>query len=319
MKAARQVIGATDPLEAAPGSIRGDFAVEMGQNMVHGSDSPESAAREAALFFPELLVSAPVGASAGPRLPLAAAAGDPRAPGGGVHGASHRRARSSSSGDPGEVALENALRKAARRAAAPRPARRGGGWCSAATRWWRWTARSTASPRDEREARATLRALSGATHEVVSGLALLLRRRSERQRTAVARTAVTLPRARRGAARLVPGPGRVARAGRRLRDPGRRRGAGARRSTATTRTSSACRWRPARHLPRAPAWRLHAKLATADRRSRAAAFASTAPAASATLAADARRPRAERGASRGASARPNPSVPSLKIWASSAI
>jgi nucleoside-diphosphate kinase len=52
--AARQVIGATNPLEAAPGSIRGDFAVEVGQNMVHGSDSPESARREVALFFPEL-------------------------------------------------------------------------------------------------------------------------------------------------------------------------------------------------------------------------------------------------------------------------
>ena len=54
VRAARQVIGATDPLEAATGSIRGDFAVEMGQNMVHGSDSPESAARESALFFAEL-------------------------------------------------------------------------------------------------------------------------------------------------------------------------------------------------------------------------------------------------------------------------
>ena len=54
VKAARQAIGATNPLDAAPGSIRGDFAVEMGQNMVHGSDSPESAQREAALFFPEL-------------------------------------------------------------------------------------------------------------------------------------------------------------------------------------------------------------------------------------------------------------------------
>ena len=50
--AARQVIGATNPIEAAPGSIRGDFAIEVGQNMVHGSDSPESAAREVALFFP---------------------------------------------------------------------------------------------------------------------------------------------------------------------------------------------------------------------------------------------------------------------------
>jgi len=49
--AARQVIGATNPLEAAPGSIRGDFALEVGQNMVHGSDSNESAAREVGLFF----------------------------------------------------------------------------------------------------------------------------------------------------------------------------------------------------------------------------------------------------------------------------
>lgn len=54
VKAARQAIGATNPLDAAPGSIRGDFAIEMGQNMVHGSDSAESAAHEAALFFPEL-------------------------------------------------------------------------------------------------------------------------------------------------------------------------------------------------------------------------------------------------------------------------
>jgi len=52
--AARQVIGATDPLEAAPGSIRGDFALEVGQNMVHGSDSNESAVREVALFFGDL-------------------------------------------------------------------------------------------------------------------------------------------------------------------------------------------------------------------------------------------------------------------------
>ena len=52
--AARQLIGATNPLEAAPGSIRGDYALEVGQNMVHGSDSDESAEREAKLFFPDL-------------------------------------------------------------------------------------------------------------------------------------------------------------------------------------------------------------------------------------------------------------------------
>src|SRR3954463_2717598 len=54
IRAARQVIGATNPLEATTGSIRGDFAIAVGQNMVHGSDSPESGQREAALFFPDL-------------------------------------------------------------------------------------------------------------------------------------------------------------------------------------------------------------------------------------------------------------------------
>ena len=44
VSAARQVIGATNPLEAAPGSIRGDFGLEVQTNLVHGSDSPESAA-----------------------------------------------------------------------------------------------------------------------------------------------------------------------------------------------------------------------------------------------------------------------------------
>jgi len=52
--AARQIIGATNPLEAVPGSIRGDFALEVGQNMVHGSDSNDSATREIGIFFPEL-------------------------------------------------------------------------------------------------------------------------------------------------------------------------------------------------------------------------------------------------------------------------
>jgi nucleoside-diphosphate kinase len=54
VKAARQVIGATDPLEAAAGSIRGDLGLEVQTNLVHGSDSAESAEREIGLFFPEL-------------------------------------------------------------------------------------------------------------------------------------------------------------------------------------------------------------------------------------------------------------------------
>lgn len=49
----RQIMGATDPLEADAGSIRGTFASEIGQNIVHGSDSPTSAERELALFFPD--------------------------------------------------------------------------------------------------------------------------------------------------------------------------------------------------------------------------------------------------------------------------
>ncbi|HYU62068.1 MAG TPA: nucleoside-diphosphate kinase [Solirubrobacterales bacterium] len=52
--AARQIIGATNPLEAAPGSIRGDLATEVTFNLVHGSDSDESAEREVSIWFPDL-------------------------------------------------------------------------------------------------------------------------------------------------------------------------------------------------------------------------------------------------------------------------
>jgi nucleoside-diphosphate kinase len=54
VEAVRALMGVTDPVKSAPGSIRGDFALEIGQNLVHGSDSPESAAREVKLFFPDL-------------------------------------------------------------------------------------------------------------------------------------------------------------------------------------------------------------------------------------------------------------------------
>jgi nucleoside-diphosphate kinase len=50
----RTLMGATNPKEAAPGTIRGDLAIELSENIVHGSDSNESAAREIALFFPDL-------------------------------------------------------------------------------------------------------------------------------------------------------------------------------------------------------------------------------------------------------------------------
>ncbi|HVB51448.1 MAG TPA: nucleoside-diphosphate kinase [Acidimicrobiales bacterium] len=50
----RTMIGATNPADAAPGTIRGDLAVEMSQNVIHGSDSTESAQREISIFFPAL-------------------------------------------------------------------------------------------------------------------------------------------------------------------------------------------------------------------------------------------------------------------------
>ena len=50
----RTLMGATNPKEAAPGTIRGDLGIETTENLVHGSDGPESAAREVALFFPGL-------------------------------------------------------------------------------------------------------------------------------------------------------------------------------------------------------------------------------------------------------------------------
>jgi nucleoside-diphosphate kinase len=53
---ARATIGATNPADATPGSLRGDLASAMPDNLVHGSDSPESAAREIALWFPDGLV-----------------------------------------------------------------------------------------------------------------------------------------------------------------------------------------------------------------------------------------------------------------------
>ena len=52
--AARKINGATDPIEAEPGTIRGDYALEITENIVHGSDAPESAEREIGIFFPGL-------------------------------------------------------------------------------------------------------------------------------------------------------------------------------------------------------------------------------------------------------------------------
>jgi nucleoside-diphosphate kinase len=55
IEAFRGLAGATDPVKATPGTIRGDYALQISQNIVHGSDSPESAEREIKIFFPELV------------------------------------------------------------------------------------------------------------------------------------------------------------------------------------------------------------------------------------------------------------------------
>ena len=55
VEALRALAGATDPVTASPGTIRGDYGLEVQQNIVHGSDSPDSAEREIKIFFPELV------------------------------------------------------------------------------------------------------------------------------------------------------------------------------------------------------------------------------------------------------------------------
>ena len=55
IEAVRALAGATDPVRAAPGTIRGDHALEVQENIVHGSDSPDSAEREIKIFFPDLV------------------------------------------------------------------------------------------------------------------------------------------------------------------------------------------------------------------------------------------------------------------------
>ena len=56
-KVVRALLGTTNPSEAAPGTIRGDFGLQMSENLIHGSDSAESAVREIAIFFPDLAIT----------------------------------------------------------------------------------------------------------------------------------------------------------------------------------------------------------------------------------------------------------------------
>ena len=201
-------------------------------NMVHGSDSPESAAREAALFFGELLSPSERRVGAQPlRRPRLVASPQRRAIlerlGVDLQRAGLGRAGARATGEPGGGGARERAAQGARGAQRPRArARR----CSAATRSWCSTARSTASPPTSARRRATLRALGGRTHEVLSGLAVLLGGRGAHGARAHRRS-----RFRALDEELLDwyvATRRVARALRRLRDPGRRRGARAARSRA---------------------------------------------------------------------------------------
>ena len=160
--AARQLIGATNPLEAAPGSIRGDFAIAVGQNMVHGSDSPESAARE--IGCSSRTSSSP------PQLILAQRSPQRRAILDSSASPSRSRAVDVEELDAGTRTRSRARTRsqgARRRRSTPRARR---SWAS--TRSSHSTARSTASRPAEAGPRATLQTPRRADPRVVSGLAL---------------------------------------------------------------------------------------------------------------------------------------------------
>ena len=189
--------------------------------MVHGSDSPESRAREIDLFFPapELWsgVSCPSAlwllASRSPqRRAILERLGSPSGAPGGRRGAR--------GGGPGQVALENALGKA-RAVWRRRPP---ASWCSAWTRSWLWRAGSTASRRMSATRGRRCALWRRHSHRVQ-------RRRADRGWAGAHGAGAhrgQLSDARRGVDRLVPGYGGVARSRRRLCDPGRGGGAGAR-------------------------------------------------------------------------------------------
>ena len=218
VNAARQVIGATNPLEAATGSIRGDFALEVGQNMVHGSDSDESAAREAAHLLPRARGRCSPARSSSP---AARRSGSAILEQLGV--AVRGRARPTSSelrtrATPVAVAGENALRKAIAAGAdgatsvvlGRRHARR------ARRRDLRQAADRGGRARDAASASAGARTRSSAASRCCAPTA------ASRAAPASARE-VTFRTLDGADARLVRRDRRVARARRRLRDPGPRR------------------------------------------------------------------------------------------------
>ena len=224
VKAARQVIGATNPLEAAPGSIRGDFALEVGQNMVHGSDSDESAEREANLFFPKLVL-----ASASPqRRAILAQLGVA------VPRRARRRRRAHGRRDPRAVAAENARRKAL-------AGDHGDALVLGADTVVAVDGDVLGKPRRRGPGASPTGAARRPRAQVVGGIALA--RGGAVVAEAVEVTEVVFRALEPAEVDWLRGARRVGGAGRRLRDPGRRRGARPEHRRATTSTSSGCRSR----------------------------------------------------------------------------
>ena len=155
-------------------------------------------------------------------------------------------------GDPGGGGARERAAQGARGAEAWRRGRRPRrSWCWAATRWSRWTARSTASPATSATRARRCGRSSGATHEVLSGLALLSGDAPEPERTAVVRTAVSFRELDEGMLDWYLARGRVARTRGRLRDPGGRRGAGQKGGGRLRERRRPAAGGAARYLPRA--------------------------------------------------------------------
>ena len=207
MPAARSVIGATNPVEAAPGSIRGDFALEVTYNLVHGSDSDNTAERRDRPLVP------------GARRPLVLASRSPQRRAileqlGIEFDARPADVEEDSEGDPADVVVRNARRKA-RRGARATP-------CSASTRRCTWTDTCSASRPDEHQARRYLELLLW-THARGLQRARTGPRRGRAQRRCP--HGGDLSGAECAADRVVPGGRGVAGSGGRLRRPGARSGA----------------------------------------------------------------------------------------------
>ena len=191
------MIGATNPLEAAPGSIRGEFGLEVQTNLVHGSDSAESAAREIGLFFPELVILA--SGSPQRRAILEQLGVDFRV--------EVPEVEEIVDGEPHELVRENALMKA--RAV---DGERVVGADTAVV----LDGRDLGKPADEHAAERFLRALSGRVHEVMTGIAVV---DADGERSDVAVTRVRFRELGEDDLALVPLDRRMARPRRRLRDP----------------------------------------------------------------------------------------------------